>query len=114
MHKHKDSRGVIEDLVVGKNSAVTRITFRKGAVRGNHYHKKTIQTDLVVSGKLKVYSDWGTATLKAGDIIEHPKRSPHAYKALEKSVLVTLCSGPRKGSSYESDTYRLKEEDKLV
>lgn len=108
MSKHKDARGIIEDLVVGENSAVTKVTFKKGAVRGNHYHKKTVQIDLIVHGKLKVYSDWGTATLKAGDIIEHPKRSPHAYKALEDSILVTICSGPRKGEDYADDTYKLE------
>ena len=41
---YKDKRGLITDLLEKKTiNAVTLITQKKGTVRGNHYHKKTIQ-----------------------------------------------------------------------
>ena len=40
----KDDRGTIIDLLEKENiNAVTFIAFNKGAVRGNHFHKKTVQ-----------------------------------------------------------------------
>ena len=50
-----DKRGEITDLIQKDNiNAVTHITIKKGAIRGNHYHKKTIQWNYVLSGKLKL------------------------------------------------------------
>ena len=50
---HKDNRGIIADLIENeKINAITYITFLKNKVRGNHYHKKTIQWNFVVSGKV--------------------------------------------------------------
>ena len=49
-----DARGTIKDLFVNDEYSVTHITFMPGAVRGNHYHENTQQTDLVLKGKLIV------------------------------------------------------------
>ena len=51
----KDRRGKIIDLIENeKINAVTLITIKKGAVRGNHYHKKTWQWNYVISGKMRL------------------------------------------------------------
>lgn len=107
MNRFKDERGVIEDFIVTKNGAVTFITFEKGAVRGNHYHKETIQHDFILRGKLQCYSGNKNFTVEAGEMITHPKNIPHAYKALEPSTMITCVYGPRKGNDYGSDTYKL-------
>lgn len=104
---HTDERGTIEDLKVGKDWSVTYISFKKGAVRGNHYHKKTIQTDLILSGKLVCFSNSGDRVIKEGDVISHRKYEPHAYVALEDSEIVSMCKGVRIGENYEEDTFRL-------
>ena len=45
----KDKRGEIIDIIENeKINSVTIITFSKGAIRGNHYHKKTIQWNYVL------------------------------------------------------------------
>ena len=52
----EDSRGQIQDLIQDQNiNAITKITFVKGAVRGNHFHKKTIQWNYLISGKVLSY-----------------------------------------------------------
>lgn len=109
MSKHEDERGIIEDLKVGKRGAVTYITFKKGAVRGNHYHKKTIQYDFILSGKLKCYAYDGETVVKAGDFIEHLPGEPHAYKALMDSEMVSCVYGPRKGEDYSKDTFKIEK-----
>jgi quercetin dioxygenase-like cupin family protein len=109
IHKtHKDKRGIIRDLLVGKKGAVTYITFAKGAVRANHYHKKTVQYDFILSGKLLCSNGKKQIKVSAGEIITHPKNTPHAYKALEKSEMISLVYGPRKGEDFSKDTFKLK------
>lgn len=110
----KDKRGAIMDLLSEKLDAVTIITFRKGAARGNHYHKKTTQWNYLLSGKMKFYCQKPggklvTFTAKKGDFIVAGPNEKHALKALENSELLVLTKGPRGGKEYESDTFRLSE-----
>jgi quercetin dioxygenase-like cupin family protein len=112
----KDVRGTITDLLVGeKIDTITLITSVKGAVRANHYHKKTVQYDYIISGlvecKTKALPDGKVVTqkLKAGDLLFHPANEAHALKALEDSVFLSVTCGPRRGGKYESDTYRLEK-----
>ena len=111
----KDKRGKIVDLISGeKINAITYLSFNKNAVRGNHYHKKTIQWTYVVSGKIRVVSQKlgkGITKLiiKKGDLIVDEKNESHAMKALENSEIVVFTKGPRGGKEYEKDTYRLQK-----
>ena len=48
----KDDRGEIIDIFVkSPKDHCSIITSKKGAVRGNHFHKKSIQYTFIVSGK---------------------------------------------------------------
>jgi len=107
LEKHTDKRGTIEDLYVGKDFSVTRVTFKKGAVRGNHYHKKTTQYDAITAGKLNCYSNWEELPLEKGDTIIHEPNVSHAYKALKDSEMISICIGKRIGKNYSKDTYKL-------
>lgn len=102
---HKDKRGIIKDLMVGKDWSVTYITFKKGAVRGNHVHKVTGQLDFCVKGKLKCEDG---SILPKGNVRFVQKTIPHAYIALEDSELISVCSGVRIGKNYSKDTYALQ------
>lgn len=105
----KDKRGIINDLLVSKKSAVTHITFKKGAVRANHYHNKTIQWDFIVSGKLICKSGNKTIEVSEGEMIMHPAKVPHAYKAITNAEMVSITYGVRIGDAYEKDTIRLEK-----
>lgn len=106
LETHKDKRGIIKDLLVGKDFSVTYITFKKGAVRGNHVHKKTFQSDTIIKGLLvdELGEQWG----EHDDRFIHPDE-PHAYKALKDSEMISICFGKRIGSNYSKDTYALQE-----
>jgi quercetin dioxygenase-like cupin family protein len=105
LETHKDKRGIIKDLMVGKDFSVTYISFKKGAVRGNHLHKKTFQNDIIISGLLidEEGEKWG----ETDDKFIHPD-TPHAYKALEDSEMISICFGKRIGKNYSKDTYALQ------
>ena len=107
----EDSRGQIQDLIQDQNiNAITKITFVKGAVRGNHFHKKTIQWNYLISGKVLLVTQYkDEIILNPGDLVSTSINESHAIKALEDSVLLVFTEGPRGGKEYESDTYKLDE-----
>lgn len=110
---HSDDRGMITDLISsGDIHAVTLITFVKGAVRANHYHLKTIQWNYIISGEiLLVTQDKGKARvetlLKQGDFAITREGESHALKGITDAEVLILTRGPRAGSEYENDTFRL-------
>lgn len=101
-YMYKDKRGIINDIVVGKDWSVTYISFTKGAERGNHYHEKTTQTDYIISGRLL----YNNRPVKRGDIITIAPGERHTYKALEDSEMMSICSGVRVGDNYAKDTFK--------
>lgn len=111
---HQDDRGSIMDLIEGANiNAVTFISFKKGAVRGNHYHKQTTQWNYVLSGKIKLVAQVGNeaaeeAILEAGGFAVTEPMEKHALIGVEDSEMLVFTQGPRGGKEYESDTFRLE------
>ena len=117
--RHEDDRGVIQDLLVTPLDAVTEIRTRKGAIRGNHVHRATVQWTYVVSGLLRVVTQQNGGPLRdrvygPGDMAcEHPGVT-HAWEALEDTVVLVFTKGPRSGTAYESDTFRLPDAERLL
>lgn len=112
--KHKDARGLIEDLKVGKDWSVTYISFKKGAVRGNHWHDRTIQQDFIISGTLRIIltdkkrkMTMMDEELSAGDSVVIDAGQAHAYRAIDDAEMVSICFGERIGKNYENDVNRL-------
>ena len=61
---HRDSRGSIIDLLEKKNiNAITLITQKKGKIRGNHFHKKTIQWNYLLKGKIQLVAKKRNASI---------------------------------------------------
>jgi quercetin dioxygenase-like cupin family protein len=109
-----DARGEILDLIENDLiNAVTIVTFKQGAVRGNHYHKDTTQYNYLLSGKIKLVCQvpGGKITetiMDKGDFIVTLPNERHALVGLEDAELLVLTRGPRGGKEYESDTFRLE------
>jgi hypothetical protein len=52
----EDARGTITDIFVHVPiEHTTIISTKAGGIRGNHYHKVSVQHDYLVSGKFEVY-----------------------------------------------------------
>ena len=109
-----DKRGEIADIIYKEPyDAVTVITSKKGAVRGNHYHKETIQSVYLHSGKLESLTrkigdkKIKHTIVKPGELLTTEENEEHALIALKDSVFYVFTRGPRSGIDYEKDTYRL-------
>lgn len=111
----EDDRGKILDVLENETiDSVTIITSKKGAVRGNHYHKESIQYTYVLSGGLRLFTQMPGEEIKArllkpGDLAFTPPLEKHALVAEEDSEILVLTRGPRAGKNYEADTFRLKK-----
>jgi len=108
-----DDRGQITDIVENQLvDSITLLTTKKDAVRGNHYHQVTTQYLYILEGSCNYYSQVdGNVTVeiaRKGDLIVTPPCERHAFEALEDSLFLAFCHGPRGGTQYESDTYRLE------
>ncbi|MBF0357209.1 MAG: cupin domain-containing protein [Magnetococcales bacterium] len=111
---HEDSRGAIKDILYNEAlDAVTIIESKKGVVRGNHYHKDTVQWVFLQSGRLKSLTQIPgepveVNILEPGQLIKTDHHESHALEALEDSIFLVLTRGPRGGMDYEKDTFRLE------
>jgi len=112
----KDERGTITDIFVNSpKDHITVIYSKKGAVRGNHYHKKSVQYDFVVNGQLTILSKkLGSKkiqrrVLKQYDLAIHQPGEIHTLIADKDTIFLALVDGLRGGENYEKDTYRVDE-----
>ena len=110
----KDKRGIISDLLQKETiNAITYITIAKGAVRGNHYHKKTSHWNFIISGKMKIIArkknKIKTIILKKNDLLLTEPMEHHALIGVTKCEVLVFTKGPRGGKEYESDTFRLEK-----
>ena len=110
----KDKRGTITDIFYKeKINHVAIIKSKKGARRGDHYHKKTTQFMYITKGKLEYWykklnskSKAKMKILKPGDLVKTPPLEMHALKMLSSNEFIVFTVGKRGGKDYESDTYR--------
>ena len=117
-----DERGAINDIF--SNLSIQHACYilsKKGAVRGNHYHKYTTQYTLIMQGNLFYKSknlensEIKEGIFDRGSMIISPPMEAHAMKALhEDCEFFAFASGPRGGKNYEKDTYRLSTENFLI
>ena len=111
----RDNRGLIIDLLEKKKiNAITYITQKKGKIRGNHFHKKTIQWNYLINGKVKLYTKKKNSKVKKqilskGDLVVTSLNEAHAIKATKDSEYMVFTQGPRGGKEYENDTFRLSK-----
>ena len=110
----KDGRGTITDIFTNESKEhCTIISSKKGAVRGNHYHKKSTQYTFVVSGKMLALSKSLKGkkitkhVLKANDLVTHKPNEIHTLVALQDTIFLAFVDGVRGGKNYEKDTYRV-------
>ena len=108
-----DNRGTITDIVENVPfDSLTLITCSQGAIRANHYHKETTQYTYILTGSCRYFSQKPggpveQAVVTRGDLVVSPPLESHAFEALEDTELLAFCHGPRSGTQYETDTFRL-------
>ena len=112
----KDKRGSIKDIFYKKNiNHIAVIKSAKGALRGDHFHKKTVQYMYITKGELEYWyknrfskGKSKMALLKEGDLIMTPRNEMHALKITKNNEFIVFTTGLRGGKDYETDTFRFK------
>ena len=111
----KDERGSIMDVIEGRPFGhCVIITCKKGATRGNHFHKFSAQSDFIISGKFAMYGmKKGSKKIERfvvtkNDVTHWDKGEAHEFETLEDGVFLSFVKGPRGGNNYEKDTFRLQ------
>ncbi len=110
---HEDDRGTITDILADEViDHITSIHSKKGAIRGNHYHKDTLQAIYVLSGQMKLVTQLPdepilSTILVEGDLAITPSWESHTFQAIEDTTFMVFTRGPRAGKDYEKDTFRL-------
>lgn len=110
----EDNRGTISDIFVNSPKDHATIIFsKKGAVRGNHYHKHSTQYIFVISGKMTILTQkLGKKTVKKSvlrpyDLMVHEPNEIHTLIADKDTIFLAFVDGLRGGENYEKDTYRI-------
>ncbi len=113
----EDHRGTIADLVEGKNlQHVGLIVSKKGAVRGNHYHKKATQYTYILKGKVEYYrkdlrvesSVVERFVVGPGTLSIEPPQVAHALVALEDTEFLDMTDVSRDKNGYDADTFKIQ------
>lgn len=110
---HRDERGVIVDVLLDYSvEHVATFSSKKGAVRGNHYHKESVAFIFVLVGKLqysyRMVGETEVKVIEVGnkDLLRIDPLEVHTVTALEDSVFLMLTHGPKGGRQFEGDTVR--------
>lgn len=109
-----DERGAIQPLVEDLMRSAALISSKRGAVRGNHYHKTDWHYCYMISGEMEYYHRPAGSlvkpelvVVKAGQMIFTPPMVDHAMKFSKDTSWLTLSRNPRDQASYESDVIRV-------
>ena len=115
-----DERGEIQNLIDAAFTSVAVVTSRKGAIRGNHYHKTDehycwLQHGGLIyfhrpSGDRRPARRW---LITPGQLFYTPTRYEHAMQFTEESVMLVFARNNREMARYEADTVRLAP-DRLI
>lgn len=111
---YADERGEIRDIADGEFRHLQIITSKKGAIRGNHYHKTGGHLCYVISGSLLYHYGriadklpWTVVQIRAGEQFFTGHEIAHAMEFLEDTVMLCASTGPRIDGAYEDDLVRV-------
>ncbi len=112
----RDDRGNISDIFYNHPiDHIAIINSKKGAFRGDHYHKFTTQHIFMTKGSLKYYfrkvdennDKVRSVVIKEGEMVTTGPNEVHALEMIEDNQFIALSEGKRGGNDYESDTFRV-------
>ena len=111
-----DDRGEIADIFYKHPvDHVGVITSSEGSLRGDHYHKETIQHMYMAKGSLRYYyrnldeshSETKSIVVNEGELVSTPLFEIHSLEILEPNIFIVFSEGVRGGVDYEADTFRV-------
>lgn len=111
--QHNDVRGRLTQLIHGGFAQINVLESNKGARRGAHFHKKSVEAFYIITGRVEVEfigkESKETVTFKQGDFFEiHPLILHNMYFP-ENCLMVQMYDRPVENEDGTKDIY-LEEE----
>lgn len=118
----EDKRGSLKKILMKsqlkedeKVEEVYLLYSEKGSVRGNHYHKKTLEYFVVVSGTAKIaLKNLDTGILEElyisaenNLVLKVPPHVVHAFKNEEDQPLIILAISSKEYNKLDTDTFAM-------
>lgn len=95
----QDNRGIFRGIMGDRTwEEVNYVETKKDTIRGNHYHKKTLEAFYIISGKIKISitnlknKKQKELLVKKGDIFIVDPYELHTFKTLENSSWINMLS----------------------
>ena len=110
---HEDARGSILTMINENVQNVAVINSKKGALRGNHYHKKDWHYMMALKGHMEYFYFCNVEKIVKyikvlkGQIIFTPNLEVHATYFPEDAEIIVLSGLPRDQETYENDVIRV-------
>ena len=106
----KDERGLITGIIQEGNwKEINIITSKKGSRRGDHYHKKSIELFIILSGKIRVHLSLignkeytSKIVFTAGDVFIVNPMTTHTFEILEDSKWINALDRIEKDDFYKT------------
>lgn len=96
---HQDERGFIHSVIrSGEWREINYIESQKGAIRGGHYHKKTLECFFIIKGLIDISIEniksgkTEKFTAKARDVFVVKPFEVHKFQVLEDSAWINILS----------------------
>jgi dTDP-4-dehydrorhamnose 3,5-epimerase len=120
---YEDKRGSLKKILMKSqlegNKQIEEVYLlysENGSVRGNHYHKKTLEYFVIVSGKAKVaLKNLDTGILEEINIsssdnliLKVPPYVVHAFKNEEDLPLIMLAISSKEYNKLDTDTFKME------
>jgi len=79
-------------------------------MRGNHYHKKTLEQFMCITGKITCVMDSEKTTLETGDIVEIPLNAIHTFINESKETAYFIEFKNREFDKQDPDIFTVGQE----
>jgi len=100
-------------ILLTPTSEIDLLTVNKNCFCSKHSHAKKINKFVVVKGKVRIESEYGSVILRAGESFEVRPPLIHRFFAVEDSVMVELAY-VEKGKIDPNDINRLSQGGRIV
>ena len=108
-----DDRGYIKEIFSYRNFSLLLIKSKKGSIRGNHYYKNETHINFVLKGKIEYFSKKLNSKSKLIKKIYKKKqyfltekKTIHAMRFLEDSLMLYFSNMPRKKNLYMKEVIK--------
>lgn len=105
--------GLRRRLLLTDTTEIDLVTLKKDTFCSTHKHKSKVNKFVVISGRVRIESEYGSIELTANESFEVRPPLIHRFYALEDSIMVELAY-VEEGSIDSEDIVRISQGGKII